>query len=117
MMDLPKGVRILVKNTVCPCRWEAFHRMDSAYTIVQAAYGSGATIGMNPIIMRSARYEIRLALKQAARVYCVVALGTTNASKSALRTGVGGALSLIHPILGSVEYKINLSGRLLPQCR
>jgi hypothetical protein len=88
--------------------------MGLAYTIVQAACGSGATIGTNPIITRLVRYEIRLALKQGARVCYVVGLGTTSASKSALRIGVDSALNLIHRILSSVEYGINLSRRFLP---
>ena len=91
--------------------------MDSAYTIVQAACGSGAMIGMNLIIMRLARYEIRLALKQAVPVYYAVVLGTTNASKSVLRIEVGSALSPIHPILDSAECGIDLSRRFSPQCR
>ncbi len=91
--------------------------MDLVYTIAQAACGSGVTIGTNPIITRLARYEIRLALKQVARVCYVVVLGTTNASKSALRIGVGSALSLIHRILDSAECGISLSRRFLPQCR
>ena len=77
----------------------------------------GATIGTNPIITRLARYEIRLALKQVVRVCYVVGLGTTSASKSVLRIGIGSALSLIRRILGSVECGINLSRRFLPQCR
>ena len=44
-------------------------------------------------------------------------LGTTSASKSVLRIGIGSALSLIRRILGSVECGINLSRRFLPQCR
>ena len=116
-MNLRKIVRTSVKSTVYRCRWGVFHRMDSAYTIVQAAYGSGATIGTNPTITRLARSEIRPALKQVARVCYVVVPGTTNASKSALRIGVGSALSLIHRILDSVECGINLSRRFLLQCR
>ena len=37
---------------------------NSAYTIVQVAFGSGATIGTNPIITPLAPYEIQLALKR-----------------------------------------------------
>ena len=88
--------------------------MGLAYTIAQTACGSGATIGTNPIITRLARYEIRLVLKQVARVCYVVGLGTTSASKSALRIGVGSPLNLIHRILDSFEYGINLSRRFLP---
>ena len=91
--------------------------MDSAYTIAQAACGSGATIGTNPIITRLVQSEIRPVLKQVVRVCYVVALGTTNASKSALRIGVGNVLNRIHPILDSVECGINLNRRFLPQCR
>ncbi len=116
-MNLPKDVRILVKSTVCRCRWEAFLRTDLAYTIVQAAFGSGATIGTNPIITPLVLYEIRLALKRVGRVCCVAVLGTINASKSGLRTGVGSASSLTRRIPGFAEYGINLSCRLLPQCR
>ena len=91
--------------------------MDSACTIVQAACGSGATIGTNPIITQLARYEIRPALKQVVLVCYVVDLGTTNASKSTLQIGVGSTPSLIRPILDFVEYEIDLSCKLLPQRR
>ena len=91
--------------------------MGLAYMIAQTACGSGATIGTNPIITRLVRYEIRLALRQVARVCYVVGFGTTSASKSALRIGVSSVLNLIRRILDSVECGINLSRRFLPQCR
>ncbi len=116
-MNLRKIVRTSVKSTAYRCRWGVFHRMDSAYTIVQAAYGSGATIGTNPTITRLARSEIRPALKQGVCVCYVAVPGTTNASKSALRIGVGSVLSLTHRILDSAECGINLSRRFSPQCR
>ena len=85
--------------------------------IARAACGNGATIGTNPLITQLARYEIRPVSKRVVLGCYVVELGTTNASRSALRIGAGSVLSLTHPILDSVEYEISLSRRLSSQRR